>query len=87
MLVRSTCGQIGRSDSTDGGLSWSPLYPTELPNNNSGLDLARLKDGTLALICNPVAKERTPLYVLLSTDNSRTWPRRLDLEKKAGEFS
>jgi len=87
MLVRSTCGQIGRSDSTDGGLSWSPLYPTELPNNNSGLDLARLKDGTLALICNPVAKGRTPLSVLLSTDNGLTWPRRLDLEKEAGEFS
>ena len=47
----------------------------------------KIKDGTLALICNPVAKGRTPLSVLLSTDNGLTWPRRLDLEKEAGEFS
>ena len=87
MLVRTTCGRVGRSDSQDGGRNWSPLYKTNLPNNNSGLDLARLKDGMLALVCNPVEKGRTPMAVLLSTDNGRTWPRRLDLETDAGEYS
>lgn len=87
MLVRTTCGRIGRSDSADGGQTWSPLYPTDLPNNNSGLDLARLHDGTLALVCNPVERTRTPLSILLSADNGQTWPRRLDLETTDGEYS
>ena len=87
MLVRTTCGKIGRSDSSDGGHSWSPLYATDLPNNNSGIDLARLNDGTLALVCNPVTTGRTPISVLLATDNGQTWPRRLDLETDAGEYS
>ena len=42
MLMRSTSGNICRSDSPDCGRTWSPIYRTELPNNNSGLDLARL---------------------------------------------
>jgi|TARA_B110000438_G_scaffold93484_1_gene92962 predicted neuraminidase len=87
MLVRTTCGKIGRSDSSNGGRSWSPLYTTDLPNNNSGLDLARLNDGTLALVCNPIEKGRTPICILLSTDNGQTWPRRLDLEIDEGEYS
>ena len=66
------------------------MRPTALPNNNSGLDLARLPDGTLALACNPVSQDwgrRTPLSLMLSLDNGETWPRRLDLETGEGEFS
>ena len=90
MLVRSSCGWICRSDSQDFGRTWTPLYKTDSPNNNSGIDLARLSDGALALICNPVGKDwgpRTPLSILLSFDNGETWPRRLDLETDPGEFS
>ncbi|MBV7338876.1 exo-alpha-sialidase [Chloroflexi bacterium TSY] len=88
MLMRSTCGLICRSDSRDDGRTWSPIYATELPNNNSGLDIARLYDGTLALVCNPVAERvRTPLSILLSFDNGHTWPRRLDIESEPGEYS
>jgi predicted neuraminidase len=90
MLMRSTCGSICRSNSADGGRSWSPIQKTRLPNNNSGLDLVRLDSGTLALVCNPVSGDwaaRTPLSVFLSVDNGETWPRRLDLETGAGEYS
>ena len=99
MLMRSTNGRICRSDSVDGGHTWTPIRPTELPNNNSGLDLARLHDGTLALVCNPLAgtlalvynpvdgAARTPLSILLSSDNGETWPRRLDIETGPGEYS
>jgi predicted neuraminidase len=89
-LFRSTDGRAHRSDSQDGGRSWSSAYPIDLPNNNSGLDVARLRDGTLALACNPVAGNwaaRTPLSVLLSKDNGETWPERIDLETDPGEFS
>lgn len=87
MLLRTTCGRVGRSNSTDNGRTWSPLYLTDLPHNNSGLDLARLQDGTLALACNPVEKGRTPVALLLSDDNGETWTRRLDLETEKGEYS
>ena len=52
MLLRSNHGFIYRSDSVDNGQTWCKAYATELPNNNSGIDLAKLKDGTLALVYN-----------------------------------
>jgi predicted neuraminidase len=90
MLTRSTCGRVCRSDSTDGGYTWSVVAPTELPNNNSGIDLARLADGRLVLACNPVAGNwaaRTPLTLLLSGDNGATWRTWRELEIGDGEYS
>jgi len=90
MLMRSTAGAVIRSDSDDDGRTWCPAYATGLPNNNSGLDLAKLDDGTLALVCNPVAGNwaaRTPLRIALSRDNGRTWPHSCDIETEPGEYS
>lgn len=90
MLLRSTCGFVCRSDSADYGRTWSEAKATAMPNNNSGLDVARLADGTLVLACNPVSKNwgaRTPLTLFLSRDNGVTWPGRLDLETAPGEYS
>jgi predicted neuraminidase len=91
MLLRSTCGAICRSDSMDGGRTWSQVQRTALPNNNSGLDLVRLEGGTLALLYNPTGRNwgpRSPLTLSLSFDNGHTWPERHDVEKERGcEFS
>ncbi len=88
MLLRSTCGFVCRSDSLDGGRTWSPVAATDLPGANSGLDVAKLDDGTLALVFNPGAPEpRSPLTIALSSDNGATWPHRLDIETEDGEFS
>jgi predicted neuraminidase len=76
MLVRSTSGRVCRSDSADGGRTWSPAVPTTLPNNNSGIDLAQLPDGRLVCVHNPVARSwgvRTPLVAAISADNGHTW--------------
>ena len=45
---------VRRSLSTDGGLSWGPAEPVDLPNNNSSIQVIRLRDGRLALVGNPV---------------------------------
>lgn len=83
MLLRSTFGRICRSDSGDYGCTWSEIYATDLPNNNSGLDLVRFRDGRIFLLCNPVGANwgsRTPLSMLVSADNGATWDRIGDIE-------
>ncbi len=88
-LMRSGEGFIYRSDSSDGEV-WCEPYPTKLPNNNSGIDLARMPDGTLLLVCNPVQESwgaRTPISILESKDGGENWERLCDLETGPGEFS
>ncbi|MFA6507947.1 MAG: sialidase family protein [Treponemataceae bacterium] len=90
MLLRSTEGFAYRSDSPDGGKTWSDPYRTDIPNNNSALDLVRLRDGRLVLAHNPVAGnwgDRTPLVLSVSNDYGRTWERGIVLEDGPGEFS
>lgn len=92
MLVRTTGGVIGRSKSNDLGKTWSPIVKTSLPNPNSGIDLAKLADGTLALTYNPDDNNwgsRSPLSLALSYDNGENWPDKIDLDsgKKEDEFS
>lgn len=91
MLLRTTSGLVFRSDSLDGGRTWSEAYPTELPNNNSGLDLTVLADGTLAVIYNPIGVNwgpRSPLVLRLSRDNGQTWTDEFVLEHTPNaEFS
>jgi predicted neuraminidase len=75
-LLRTTGGVVGRVDSSDYGRTWSALYRTSLPNNNSGVDVVDLEDGRLVLVYNPVAGNwaaRTPLNLAVSTDNGASW--------------
>jgi len=90
MLARSNAGCLFRSDSVDGGRTWSAAAPTEIPNNNSGIDLAPLPSGALALVYNPIAVSfgrRTPLDVALSPDGGDTFVPTLRLEDEPGEYS
>jgi predicted neuraminidase len=90
-FVRTAAGFVGRVDSADGGRTWSPVQKSDLPNNNSGLDLLKLDDGRLVLIYNPVGKNgggRSPLNLALSSDNGTTWKDLAALEDEPGmEFS
>lgn len=84
MLLRSSAGAICRSDSKDGGKTWSAVYKTSLPNNNSGIDVARINGDTIAVIYNPVDKnwgDRFPIRVSVSTDNGTSWNDHFDIEK------
>jgi predicted neuraminidase len=89
-LMRSTSASIFRSDSVDGGKTWSCAYNTGLPNNNSGIDLVKLDTGELLLVSNPVGKDwgpRTPLTLSCSDDNGTTWQEIFVFENENGEYS
>ena len=88
LLARSRgIGRLCRSESADGGATWTPAEPIDMPNPNAGADATRLADGRLALICNPVAHGRTPLVVAVSDDDGKTFDIRLTLEDGPGEYS
>ena len=94
MLLRSTSSSIFRSDSEDYGKTWCTAYQSGLPNNNSGLDLVKLKNGYLVLAYNPVGNlpglhkgPRTPLILSLSKDNGETWEELLVLENTPGGYA
>ena len=76
MLMRSSEGCIFRSDSADGGITWSKAQRTALPNNNCGIDLTQLSDGTLVLFYNPVSGNwaaRSPMAFSISEDGGETF--------------
>lgn len=88
-LLRSNAGAVYRSDSCDGGMTWSKAYATDLPNNNSGIDAVTF-GGRLYLAYNPVGENwgaRTPLTVSMSDDNGATWCETLTIEDAPGEYS
>lgn len=94
ILCRSRNGVIAESWSKDYGQSWSLFQASNLPNNNSGLDAASLKDGKHILVYNHVktpqgAKKghRTPLNVAISNDGIN-WQAALILEDaEIGQYS
>jgi predicted neuraminidase len=90
MLLRSTRGRIYRSDSPDLGHHWTAAYPTDLPNNNSGIDVVQMTGHRLVLALNPIAGNwgrRSPLSLMSSTDNGTTWSQPSHMETEEGEFS
>lgn len=94
MLLRSTSSRIFRSDSEDGGKTWSLAYATSLPNNNSGIDLVKLPSGILVLAYNPTENlpnyykgPRTPLILSYSEDNAETWKEFAVLEDTPGGYA
>jgi predicted neuraminidase len=66
------------------GCDWTAPTPTHLPNNNSSIQLAKLRDGSLVIAFNNssagVTREkartsvRKPLSIALSDDGGQTWP-------------
>lgn len=75
-LLRSNGGLVYRSDSEDNGETWSEVYATSLPNNNSGIDLVRTDDGNIYLAMNAAAgnwASRSRLDVRVSHDDGASW--------------
>ncbi|MDZ4857694.1 MAG: sialidase family protein [Candidatus Hydrogenedentes bacterium] len=66
-------GYAIRSESRDGGHTWSEGVDTPFKNPNSALDFIKLKSGNLLMVYNDNMNERTPLTIAISTDNDKTW--------------
>ncbi|MEX2397599.1 MAG: exo-alpha-sialidase [Balneolales bacterium] len=67
---------VHRSESRDGGHTWSSPVPTEVPNNNSSIGVTRLHDGRIAMVCNPMSASMSPdrrdsLYDELGENDAR----------------
>lgn len=93
VLCRSKEGSIVTSWSDDGGLSWSEMERTPLPNPNSGTDAVTLADGRQLLVYNHTQRNsgeprgRALLNVAVS-ENGNDWQAALVLEHKPNsEFS
>ncbi len=74
-----TEGFIIRSESRDGGRTWSEGRDTQFPNPNAAVDFLRLASGHLLLVYNNSGNDRTPLSVALSTDGDKSYPHRRDV--------
>ena len=84
MLIRADKdGWLWRSDSNDGGRTWSAPCRTEIPNPASKVSLLRLEDGRIALVHNPNSAARDPLALWISDDELATWPVQLELDSWA----
>jgi predicted neuraminidase len=86
VLCRSRQHKIVESWSADGGLTWSPMAATVLPNPDSGIDAVTLKDGRALLVYNHTARGRSPINVAVSSDG-KLWQAALALETTPGEYS
>jgi predicted neuraminidase len=80
-------GWLVRTESRDGGRTWSPGQETRFPNPNSAVDFLRLRNGHLVLIYNDSMSERTPLTAALSVDNDRSYPWRRNIGEGRDSFA
>jgi predicted neuraminidase len=80
-------GFIVRSESHDGGHTWSEGVDTPFPNPNAAVDVVKLRNGHLILVFNDSTSRRTPLTVALSLDQGKTFPHRRNIAEGAKDFA
>jgi sialidase-1 len=87
MLIRTDQGVLYRSESMDGGMTWTPAGPSDLASPLSPASVARIPTtGDLMIVWNDHAgidsklkDKRTPLTVAISSDEGETWTLRKTL--------
>lgn len=80
-------GNVIRTESRDGGKTWSQGVETEFPNPNAAVELIRLRNGHLLFVYNHSFTERTPLRVAVSHDGGGTFPHWRDIAEGPGDFA
>jgi predicted neuraminidase len=84
--------RLQQSESRDGGLTWSPVRDSALPNPGSGAEILAMRNGHWVLVSNDTEHGRHSLAVQISEDEGNTWRWRRHLESdppgpEAGSFS
>jgi hypothetical protein len=73
--------RIKRSDSDDGGMTWSAVTNTTLLHPGAGIEAVVLKNGHLVMVYNDKESgDRDQLAVSISHDRGETWPYTRHLE-------
>ena len=80
-------GYIVRSESHDGGRTWSEGKDSPFPNPNSAISFIKLQNGHLMLVYNDSMTQRSPLTVAISTDNDKTYPYRRNIAEGRNTFA
>lgn len=83
----STNRYIVRSESHDGGRTWSDGRDSQFPNPNAAVSFIRLRNGHLLLVYNHSMSERSPLTAAVSTDNDKTYPHRRNIAEGRNTFA
>jgi predicted neuraminidase len=78
-------GWLVRSESRDGGKTWSSGQDSQFPNPNSAADFIQLRNGHLLLVFNDSKIDRMPLTVAISTDADQTYPHRRNIVEKKND--
>jgi hypothetical protein len=72
-------GYLVRSESHDGGRTWSDGADSAFRNPNSAVEFMKLRSGNLLLNSNDSMSQRMPLTAALFTDGDRNCPQRRNL--------
>ena len=83
----TTDGYLVRSESRDGGRTWSPGEDSAFPNPNSATDFIRLRNGHLLLVYNDSMTSRAPLTAAISVDDDESYPYRLNIAEGQEPFA
>lgn len=75
-------GWLVRSESRDGGYTWSEGQDSQFPNPNAATDFIKLHNGHLLLVYNDSKIDRMPLTVSISTDDDKTYPYKRNIVDK-----
>jgi predicted neuraminidase len=75
-----------RSESRDGGRTWTKGENSPFRNPNSAVDFIKLQNGHLLLVFNDTnVGDRMPLTVAISTDNDKSYPHRRNIVNQPGD--
>jgi len=80
-------GYLVRSESHDGGRTWSEGKDSAFPNPNAAADFVRLKNGHLMLVYNDSMTDRSPLTVAISANNDKSYPYKRNLIEGKDDFA
>jgi predicted neuraminidase len=79
-------GHLVRSESRDGGSSWSAGTESAFPNPNAATDFIKLQNGHLLLVYNDNGgNRRMPLTAAISVDEDKTYPYKRNIVNKPGD--